>query len=241
MVAAQNVCDCIEETSADFLMEETVGPIGVSWTKYTNTDSIFAGKTVRFSALSDDADYTWYIGSEVLHTKTVGRSFPDNLLGQTLPITLVVKKNPNSMCFPNDDGYDSIVKYLTVAQLNLYNFLDTTFLEGTYRVAPINSMDSFDMIIDYRNYGSVGQNRKIDIYNYDGQGSNCTNRIHREEINFRQFWTSQSTSVTQCDYLEGTFHLRLDGVFETDYTTGGYENGVYNTTLNKHKYIGRKL
>ncbi len=63
-------------------------------------------------ALEEDAEYTWIIGAETLHTRVVQRSgFPK---GETIPITLIVKKTPNAMCFPNDDGIDTLVRYMHV-------------------------------------------------------------------------------------------------------------------------------
>ena len=233
-------CDCAKEVSADFLMEEmTTG--NTNFARYTDTDSIFSDKNVRFTAIEDDAEYTWYIGTEVLHTKSVTRYFDNTLVGQSLPISLVVKKKSNTICFPNDDGKDSILKYLSVAQLGTYDFLDTTFLEGTYRMKSPLLLDSVEIVIDYRDYVS-GMNKRIDIYNYDGLGSNCTQRINRGgHVNYRQFWTFGETSVTQGNYLQGDMHHRLDGIVEMNFTTGGYVNGNYEQIVNHYLYRGRKL
>ncbi|MDB0037897.1 hypothetical protein N9F08_00890 [bacterium] len=231
-------CNCAHEVSAEFLMEEMSS--FTTSAKYTNTDSIFSSKNVRFYGLEENAEYTWYIGTEIVTSREVIRYFNDGLVGQTLPIALVVKKTPNNICFPNDDGYDSIVKQLSVAQLPTYTLLDTTFLEGTYRMKSPLHIDSVDIIIDYRNY-SNGLDKRIDIYNYDGIGSNCLNRIPRGGTNFRQFWTFGDNSVTQSDYLQGTVHHLLDGGVEMNLTTGGYVSGTYVTELNHFEYRGRKI
>jgi hypothetical protein len=231
-------CGCAEETSADFLMEEmTTG--NLNFAKYTDSDLIFSSKNVRFTALEYDADYTWYIGAEIIHTKEVTRFFDNSLVGQTIPIILVVRKNPNKICFSNDDGYDSIVRNLTIAQLPTYDYLDSTFMEGVYRMKSPLLNDSVDITIDYIDYSS---DKRIDIYNYDGVGSNCLNVINRGlQVNYRQFWTFGETGTLVGDYLQGDAHIRLDGIVEMNFTTGGYVNGTYNTTLNDWKYKGRKL
>lgn len=85
-------CSCANEVSADFWMEEKYG--FEPHEKYTETDSIFAAKVVRFRAKEQNAEYTWYLGAETEQgVASVERKFPASFIGQILPITLVVKKN----------------------------------------------------------------------------------------------------------------------------------------------------
>ncbi len=235
-------CGCAKEVSADFVMEEmTTG--NINFARYTNTDSIFGDKNVRFTALEENADYTWYIGSEVIKTKEVTRFFPNSMVGQTIPVTLVTKKKANIICLPNDDGYDSIVKYLTIAETYDYDgpFVDSTFIEGTYRLKSPLLQDSIDMIIDYRYQGVGFFGVRLNIYNYDGSGNNCIDIMQRREYNYRQFWTFDQTAINAGDYLQGDFKINLNGLVEANFTTGGYVDGVYNQKLYDWKYRGRKL
>lgn len=231
-------CDCAHEVSADFLMEEMTEP-NINFARYTDTDTIYANKNVRFSAKEDGAEYTWYIGAEVLTTKTVTRFFSDALIGQTLPITLVVKKNPNTICFPNDDGYDSITKYLTIVERNIYYDNTISRLEGQYKMKSPLLSDS--TLITVEIYYQNGSNQFLKIYNYDGQGSNCSIGSSHVENNYRELWTFGGTGTMQGDYLQGNLIDRMDGLAEMNFTTGAYVNGVYNTTLYDWKYKGRKL
>jgi hypothetical protein len=65
---------------------------------------------VEFAAPEGFNKYTWLIGSEVLNQQVVYRNnFPR---GQTTPITLIVERTPNNICFPNDDGIDTLVRYM---------------------------------------------------------------------------------------------------------------------------------
>ena len=168
-------CDCAKEVSADFMMEEmTTG--NTNFAKYTDTDLIYGDKNVRFTALEEGADYTWYIGSEILKTKEVTRFFSNSMIGQTLPIILVIKKKTNTICFPQDDGYDSIIKYLTIVS-DKENF-DTTLIEGIYRVKSTLLADSFDITVDITKNLNLGwETYFVNIYNYNGLDSNCISLI----------------------------------------------------------------
>ncbi|HHB77964.1 MAG TPA: hypothetical protein ENK85_01870, partial [Saprospiraceae bacterium] len=109
-------CEEATEVTADFTIMENGYPNNLSGGLDTlfkpfDTDTVRRTRII-FSALEEDAEYTWIIGAETLHTRVVQRSgFPK---GETIPITLIVKKTPNAMCFPNDDGIDTLVRYMHV-------------------------------------------------------------------------------------------------------------------------------
>jgi hypothetical protein len=229
-------CDCAKEVSAEFLMEERTG-LTDSHYKFTNTDTIYHNKAVRFTALDSTANYTWYIGAEKLNTRKVLRYFDQSLIGHTIPIILVVKKNANTICIPTDDGYDSIVKYLYVSQYVIDTGTDYEYgsIEGIYRVKSSHLLDSFDIVF----YVSKSSSTEImfNIENYDGLGSNCINQARATNFNYRQIFTSFGTSTTQCDYIMGDIHNRLDGVTEMNFTFFYKEHPDYKV----RKYLGRRL
>jgi hypothetical protein len=182
-------CECASEVSADFeILEHLRNGVIDELNVFTPTDHILGNKRVSFRAKIDDAEYKWYIGVEELDQREVNRYFPEQLAGQSIPITLVVKKDPNKICFPNDDGYDSIVKFM-----NVYDRCDTNHLEGNFRIAEIGTKDSFDIKLDIR--GRFDNNifeptvcSGLDIYNYDSQGSECVMDKNFEIIrNYRYF------------------------------------------------------
>jgi hypothetical protein len=219
MRSLEEDCECAKEVSADFLMEEmTTG--NTFDAKYTNTDTIFRNKNVRFTALENDADYTWYVGAEVIKEKTFTRFFSSSLSGQELPITLVVKKKANTICLPNDDGYDSITKKIIV--INHYPIFDYRNLdvnlglvEGTFRVKSQNLADSFDITIDYVLNGLSQE--YVNIYNYNGLGSDCILNVHPNlKITGNCFYTSDVV----CDNLWGDIHYRMDNVVEFTFILG---------------------
>jgi len=234
-----NPCDCATEVVADFDMLEISGQTGGIFEKTTPTDTILKNKSVRFLAKDSTAEYTWYIGSEVLTDREVVRYFDQSLSGQNIPITLVVKKDPNNACFPNDDGYDSIVKILHVSQFPIDNnpIYDYGSIDGTYRVKSEHKVDSFDIVF----YTTIiSGTKKFNIENYDGNGSNCINQADIGDIvNYRQIGAKGGTSTTQCDYIRGNIHNRLDGVTEMNFSFGS--NNVNASYYYERTYLGRKL
>jgi hypothetical protein len=176
-----NACDCSQEVSADFLMEEGSGNPNLPLSFYTNTDTTRQGKNVRFTAIEKNAQVTWYLGQETFtNVQSVKRYFGANFAGQSLPIICVVKKEPNLICFPNDDGYDSIVKYIHVSN---HDVADSSYLlEGTFRVKEKNSADSIDLTVDFRELNGL----VIDLYNYDGQGNDNLNNWTSLNLNYRE-------------------------------------------------------
>ena len=223
-------CGCAKEVSAGFVMEEmtTSNP---NFVKYTDTDSIFEDKDVRFYALEDNAEYTWYIGAEVLHTREVIRYFPTTMAGQTVPITLVTKKKPNAICLPNDDGYDSIIKQLTVVDYNFDNFFNNpNVLEGTYRMKDPTMSDSIDILVELKGPIADGVGERICFTNFDGN-DNMIYASNFDGKNYRQLWMSEFGNC----YSNGFFHRKLNGevVLELPANNG-------STCITYH-YIGRKL
>lgn len=179
-----NACDCAKEVSADFLMEERTSGNNAPLNFYTNTDTTRQDKNVRFTATEKDAQVTWYLGQETFtNVQSVERFFGANFAGQSLPIICVVKKEPDLICFPNDDGYDSIVKYIHVSNHDVRD--SSNLLEGTFRVKEKNRTDSIDLTVDIRPLGGLG-GVVIDLYNFDGQGNNNFNNSGMIYLNYRE-------------------------------------------------------
>jgi hypothetical protein len=229
---AQNACDCISEVSADFIIEEA-GGYGTPFEKRTETDTIFKGRNVVFTAREQAAEYKWYIGSEVLNDKSFGRYFDWSQAGQNIPVTLVVKKKPNSICFPHDDGYDSIVKVFNVSYA--HDDIDSIFqnpswmFEGVFRMKDKNGADSVDITIDLHYDGLQGGTLRI--YNYDGQGGNSPLDYYGgfNGINYRQLWYEHNQR------RNSLFH-KINGEIELNMVS-------YNTIppVKSYYYKGRKL
>jgi len=236
MAQLNKECECAKEVSADFVMEERDG-LTVATYKYTNTDTIFFNKNVRFRALETDANYTWYIGNEVLNIQQFERYFGEVLIGQNIPISLVVKKTPNTICFPDDDGYDSITKILHVSQYIISTPDDYDFgsIESTFRVKSDHLADSFDIkVVFTRNLNIDPLTQLINIENYDGLGSNCYNNQALRQRNYRQVFFEQDG---MCEQMRGNIHHGLDGLVEFNLNFNIGIPGSYFERV----YRGRKL
>jgi len=232
-------CGCAKEVSAEFLIEEESTTFEPRL-RYTITDSIFGNKNVRFTAMVKDAKYTWYIGSEKLTDKTFRRYFSNALVGQSIPISLVVRKNPNNICFPNDDGYDSLTKRLIVARRIYSEDFDSLRFCGTYRVKSPLLKDS--ITINVENVKS-GTNRTINFYNFDGIGTNCINTFHQDKYgcNYRQLFVHDPAAITNGKYLKGSVLVQSDNSAELDLISGEYVNGKFVEEYYFWKYRGRKI
>ena len=221
-------CSCAKEVSADFTMEEIVaGSFPESYENFwTFTDTTFSEKTVRFTALETGATYKWYMGSEIVNQKQLKRYFSTAFSNQVLPITLVVKKKPNKICFPNDDGYDSITKFLSVKS----DLSETVFLEGLFRFYSPELKDSFDVQIDFVPGDGFGHGPYFNMYNYDGLGSNSINQLkwfanYMEALGLIQtsLEASPSARIKSDEYGNITYIL------------------YYGLLTNEKKFFGRKL
>jgi hypothetical protein len=234
---SENPCKSATEVTAEFTMGELTN--GYSWGDTTITDTIFKDKNVHFVAQETDAEYTWYIGTEVLDTKEVTRFFSASFAGTDQTISLVVRKTPNTVCLPNDDGYDSVSKQLHVSNYRI-EVGDSIYLgpiEGSYRVKMPHLQDSSEIFVNV----SRGTMSSVffNINNYDGQGSDCINQSRYNGSNYRQVYCKSGTSTNQCDYMRGSIHNVLNGQVEMKFTFGS--NSPMSPNFYERIYYGRKL
>jgi hypothetical protein len=230
-------CSCAKEVSADFVIEE-ISAYGFNWEKRTETDTSYSNKNVAFRAKEENATYTWYIGTEKLNTKEIVRYFSDDWAGQNIPVTLVVKKKANTICFPKDDGYDSITKKIHFVK---FNETDSLRIEGKYKVKSHLQDDSIIITVDYKEY--LPSDFFFDIYNYQGDGKNCIASISNGDrhLNYRELIINKYESISNGNYLEGSIYLFGNNKVEINTTNGEYINGQYTPEYYKWKYKGRKL
>src|SRR5690606_25687795 len=64
-----------------------------------------------FHAVEEDAHYTFIVGSDTINSRVGFYIIPNASPGDSLLIKLIVEKTP-SPCFPNDDGRDTVSKYI---------------------------------------------------------------------------------------------------------------------------------
>jgi hypothetical protein len=112
-------CKGQQSTSADFTIEEYLYT-SADYPK-TNvileTDTINGLNTVRFRAKQEFDEYTWLIGTEVIKDRSFTRKFfPEK---SNIKVTLIGKRKPNKQCFPDDDGIDTVTKFMYVIPKDL--------------------------------------------------------------------------------------------------------------------------
>jgi hypothetical protein len=234
-------CGCAKELSADFLMEE-IGSLSVTFPKLTLCDSIFGDKNVTFTAIEDGASYTWILGLDTVHTKTVTRFFYNWMVGNSYPITLIVRKKPNKICYPYDDGIDTITKMIHVARTGNFDSLFTQanyHFEGNFRIKSENDLDSIDIQTNLAHHQSgiiyddvfIIMGLKLDTLFYAQlSGYNFT------QLWFHNFGVYPDNSATESTI--NNFHYYANGKIKFQirhHIFGPYLNG------SDRNYYGRKL
>lgn len=217
-------CSCASEVSAEFKIEEWVitNPTAI----WDETDTCNRISIMRFSALENDANCKWYIGNQIVNAQVVTRNFSSAWVAGDIPITLVVNKEPNRICFPNDDGYDSITKTFYVSQYPIYDYENHEIhhpLEGVYRVIGSHLTDSIDVTLNMRLNPTTAAGF-VDVLNADGSGLMCTEAYGSGSrglnyLSFRRmsfgFFTQGSTSF--CEAISGNLRKDENGNAELNF------------------------
>lgn len=105
-------------------------------------DTIFARTTIIFKAKLKNAKYKWILGSEKIYDSTFYRTFGNVPYGR-YKVTLIVEKEPDLICFPKDDGKDTLTRYFHIVPRCQ---LQTT---GSYKGVWEGQQDSFIFKILY--------------------------------------------------------------------------------------------
>ena len=114
----EDFCSTQQPTSAAFRMQEVPFASDASNWTFTDTDTS-VNTDMLFTALDSTADaYEWRIGAGVYTTRSKSLRFPGsfvsfpNALPVEVPITLILRRKPNTACFPKDDGVDTVTRTL---------------------------------------------------------------------------------------------------------------------------------
>ena len=115
-------CKVQTATSADFKIYEALG-WDIKVTEVANSDTAVA-TSITFEASDSSSEvrsYEWMIGSDnrTFKSKNVTLEFDSRAVNSWVSVRLIVKKDVNKMCFPDDDGVDTIVKRFFVVNKSL--------------------------------------------------------------------------------------------------------------------------
>jgi len=225
-----------QEVNAIFFLEE----VEPDRKLYTDTDTMYANRSLRFRAKESNAEYIWYINGDKtdINQQKIELFFGENRAGEDITVSLVVKKTPNKDCFPDDDGYDSITRKIHIASA-IYNWEDDYKhpLVGSYRFYAPHIEDSIDIKFDvFKSTVPFDYKWYFKIQNFDGEGTN---------INYPD-WV---------DYIYANYHKIHGGIRSMEY--GRYrfyivvdihkdayfilEKVDKNSNIPEYRYKGRRL
>jgi hypothetical protein len=194
-----NPCYGKKAVSAAFTIFEEVNVVPTFEVPYYDTDTITMNQA-RFTALEEGAEYEWHIGSEILRTKSFTRSdFPQN---QSIPVTLIVKKTPDTSCFPNDDGADTLTRYLWKCR-----FFDNSKLFGTFKGFFDNNKQDTATVKIFKGERWRGSTLDPQLL-ISNLISGCTDTLASSDIPFRGFKKVYDYFPDYCKRPHGLFAIR---------------------------------
>lgn len=164
-----------ESTSAYFIIEESLGD---HWIECDTVVGIGNVSSVRFTALHEADSFIWTLGSEIIREKSfIRNSFPSD---RRISVSLItIRNNPNTSCFPKDDGRDTFRRVMyTWPREFYYDSVERKYIvdnpmpiQGTYQgyfaSAPNN-------LVEISLQDTVYRCTKIDL-NSSFMGLNCKN------------------------------------------------------------------
>ena len=196
-------------------------------------DTIFPKGVLRFRAKIKGAKYTWKLGSETIYDSAFSRLFVNVSYGR-YKVTLIIEKEPDLACFPEDDGRDTLTRYFHIVESCK---LQTT---GSYKGVWEGKKDSF--IFKILHMGSKGNLNRWDT---------CNNTNYEFVIiNGRNYNIQQDTLDYSGDAIIGNYYAKI--LYDFDHKINGefrinpitrklrfeysYNNGDHHVVFN-----GRKL
>jgi hypothetical protein len=120
-----------------------------------NPDVAFRRSKIGFKPIGyDEKDtsvkYTWLLGAEVIHEFYFERDFMDTK-EKEIPVTLIVEKQADISCFPQDDGKDTLTKVI-----KLLDSYCETLTNGDFKVLFEGEKDSTIIKIRYWSQHAAG-------------------------------------------------------------------------------------
>jgi len=182
---------------------------------YYPSDNVTPGY-VRLKAYEEGATYLWNIeGREYTEQEVVFQTqteFSEPIMfGDSIKASLIIYKEPDTLCFPNDDGRDTITKSFTVVSGCQCKII------GTYRGVLENELDSFNISIGLIDDSFTGDScSTITLTQPRAIPGYCENIATTYRITDRSLKIGQTT--TACSSLSGRATYSLQGVFEFKYT-----------------------
>ncbi len=223
---------------------------------FINEDSIFCAPVddkgqlywaphrqyLGFKCMTPGAKTTWKLGSETITDSIFGRLFPSNkgIMGK-YTVSLMVEKQPNSRCFPLDDGKDTLVKTFTfvpntelpimgvykvlfedekdssIVEIRPWAFQEGSFTEKNFKIATTQSNGEI-ALINFRNLKDT----------FTNLGLVCTYTGHNIQFGDMALYNTPSKGNIKLN------HNILTGEYWSNHT-------LKNIPYRKFKFKGRKI
>lgn len=132
------------EVSAEFEIAEVIGKFQGDTVYFIPSDTVLTGE-IRFRADLQADSYEWTVGTDprVFTEREVSLFFTEPT---QLWITLIAKREPNSTCFPSDDGIDTVRRRMVVLPI------EETALIGKYQGATTADPDDIYIVEFFKRY-----------------------------------------------------------------------------------------
>ncbi len=214
--AEEGSCAGEHEVSAEFDVRQAMAGGNAfvpSWIHPVGEEGMFLVTSLaRFVALEDDASYSWTIGAGEYDAQFGNLSFSDDDIGSIIPVTLIVDKMPNLECFPEDDGADTLTKFVKVIE-----HCDVPTL-GLYRGAWLRSpMDTFELEITFQDtsgidpYGTCFANDQAYLIGFSGDSNNLNDTLYTYTFKpYARYAAFESAATNDNDHQGYAGELWLD-------------------------------
>lgn len=199
-----DACYGKKPVSAAFKIQEILQrpSLPEGWGETFDTDTVTT-YAVQFTALEEGAEYEWRIGSEVLKGKSITKTnFPIN---GTYPITLIVKKAPNKACFPSDDGRDTVIRNMYMA-----NWFIQSPLFGRFKGTVTNPNDTLTVHLKTEKANNGGIISEYFVpFNWGCKNNDC-DFAGRGSVDhtFKKMYYAHGSVNNNCKSPIGLFELR---------------------------------
>lgn len=237
-IAPSNPCETQQATSAAFTIKEAtytqiIEPRLADF--LMDTDTVYF-RSVYFEATQADADsFIWQIGTEPepRYGKQVNIVFPDVLRGTTFTIRLIVKRNkPNTLCFPSDNGIDTMIRTFYFLRHN-----EELSWEGTYYGSDDDKPDSMYTIVLGHSYDIVKDEHINKVFGIPRGCLDTTNQWIGSSSYFTNIWFDRGGIDCNTKILRGVF--KNGSGYKIRYELNTFDNGVF--TKKKRVFTGTKI
>lgn len=238
-------CEGKKPVTAEFeIMESKYSDINDFMSR---SDTILMKNIGNFIAKEENSNYSWRIGDDdrEFTTSKVSLRFLE-VLGK-IPVRLIVKKTPDTLCFPNDDGIDTITKTLFVKK-----YTESDMIGNYWGVNLDAPRDSFLVSIGW--YHSWSADNDYYFINNLPNGCNDTMNIYKQidqpipddiigfqvkPMNKMLIFESSGDKKTNCLGATGTAIL-TDGANDIEIDYNAFISRDDFTRINR-KFIGRRI